>query len=63
MSPVIKFIGLLATSDAGRKVAQRHGIHVADAVEPSTVPDGTFHARRMPQLRKLMSAERAAQLG
>ncbi len=61
--PFIKFIGLLTTSDAGRKITQRHGIHVADAVEPSTVPDGTFHARRMPQLRKLMSAQRVAELG
>jgi hypothetical protein len=56
--PLVKFIGLLAESDAGRKVAERHDIHVADAVEPSTVASPTFHSRRLPQLLKLMSQQR-----
>jgi hypothetical protein len=61
--PFAKFIGLLATGDAGRKVASRHRIHVADAIEPAAVEDKTFHLRRLPQLLPLMSPARRKELG
>jgi hypothetical protein len=53
----------LALSDAGRKVAKRYKVHVADAIDP--VPllyIESFTAKKLPQLLKLMSAERQAQV-
>lgn len=56
-------IETMALSDAGRKVAQRFGVHVADAIEPAPVAHiDAFVARKLPQLLKLMSAGRRAEL-
>ncbi len=53
----------LALSDAGRKIAKRYKIHVADAIDP--VPFlhiQSFRAKKFPQLRRLMSSEWQAQV-
>lgn len=53
----------LALSDAGRKVAQRHGVYVADAIDPASVGHiKPFVNKKLPQLLKLMSAARRAEL-
>jgi hypothetical protein len=53
----------LALSDAGRKVAKRHQIHVADAIDPAPVKHiEPFMGKKFPQLLKLMSAQRRAEL-
>lgn len=53
----------MALSDAGRKVARRHGVHVADAIEPSPVLHmDAFVANKLPQLLKLMSADRRVEI-
>lgn len=58
----VKFIAALARRDAGRKVASRHGLHVADAIEPGLVTEATFVEHQLPRLRAMMSAERRAEL-
>ena len=53
----------LALSDAGRKVAQRHHVSVADALEPEPVRHlGAFINKKLPQLFKLMSPARRAEV-
>jgi hypothetical protein len=53
----------MALSDAGRKVARRFKLHVADAIEPSaTLRLKGFAERKLPQLLALMSAARRRQL-
>ncbi len=52
------FIEELATGDAGKKVATRYAIHVADAIEPSAVPNREFREQKLPRLARWMSPER-----
>jgi hypothetical protein len=53
----------LSLSDAGRNVAKRYGVHVADAIDPAPVAHiKPFVSKKLPQLLKLMSAARRAQL-
>jgi hypothetical protein len=53
----------LALSDAGRKVAKRYGVHVADAIDPGPVVHiKSFMSKKLPQLLKLMSAARRSEL-
>jgi hypothetical protein len=53
----------LALSDAGRKVAKRYGVHVADAIDPGPVGHiEHFVSKKLPQLLKLMSAARRTEL-
>ena len=59
----VGFIEHLATGDAGKKVASRHRIHVADAIEPEAVPSRIFHDKKLPQLARLMSDARRRALG
>jgi hypothetical protein len=56
-------IEALALSAAGRKVATRHGVHVADAVDPAPVATSKpFINKKLPQLLQLMSVSRRAEL-
>ena len=53
----------LALSDAGRKVAKQYGIYVADAIDPESVKHVIqFMSKKLPQILRLMSAQRRAEL-
>jgi hypothetical protein len=59
----VRRIESLALSDAGRKVAKRHDVHVADAIEPSPLLRvDAFVTKKLPQLLKLMSPARRAEI-
>ena len=64
MSTVWRSCGWLSRwSDAGRKVAKRYGVHVADAIDPTSVGHiKPLVSKKLPQLLKLVSAERRAEL-
>ena len=63
-SPIQHYVNdivMMARSDAGKKVAKRVGIHVADAIDPSLIPAGPFWDRAWPRIKPLMSSEWASQ--
>lgn len=52
-------LGNLARSDAARKNAARHGLHVADALPAWLIDLEVFRDRQWPHLRQLMSPQYA----
>jgi len=53
----------MAESDVGRKVAQRHGLFVADAIDPAPLAHvASFVTKKLPQRLELMSPARRARL-
>jgi hypothetical protein len=59
----LRRIETLALSDAGRKLAKRYGVHVADAIDPTPLLHlESFATKKLPQLLRLMSAQRREHL-
>jgi hypothetical protein len=56
------FIATLASSDAGKKVAKKYGLHVADAIEPDAVRTKEFREKMLPRLVPLMSPARRKEI-
>ena len=59
---LVREIEDMALSDAGRKVAKREGLHVADAIDLMLMPPGLFWENKWPQLSELMSPQYVAAL-
>lgn len=62
-SPALRFtkaIEHMARSDAGRKIVERHRIHVADAIVPALIVEESFRRNKLPRLHELMSPMRWA---
>jgi hypothetical protein len=64
-TPVLRHLARierLTLADAGRKVAKRYKIHIADAIDPAPVKHiRRFMTKKFPQLLKLMSPQRRAE--
>lgn len=54
----IKAVAHLARCDAGKKIAQRRAIHVADAIAAEATQCTGFHRHHLPRLLPLMSEAR-----
>lgn len=57
----IEVFATMARSDAGRKVADRRALHVADAIDPANALHvQAFRQKRLPQIMLFMSEKRRA---
>jgi len=52
----------LAFGSAGKKVAVRYGLHVAEAIEPGAISSHEFREKKLAKLAPLMSDARRREL-